>query len=277
MGIKDLSLGRGGDIFRIPVKDLRVSPSDLTRIEFGDLDQLARSLAVNGQREPMTVRVARSVGGVELDYITNGVRRYKAILIANTKYGAKITEVKAVNEPAEVKTDSDRVLLQIRSNEGKPFTALEYGMGFRRLLEAGYTVSKIAEASAHSRTWVTDCLALASDQEAVKNAVKEGKIKPATAKKLRSADPQDRETALLKADLGQKVTGKEVDDAKKEREASRKPSESLVNPLEFDAGAFVEGLRKRGFRGAAERPEYKGNVEIRVNVKEPPFVAVLVL
>jgi ParB-like nuclease domain./KorB domain. len=274
MGIKDLSLGRGGDIFRIPLKKLRIPPADLSRLEFDNsqykISELARSIAEKGQQEPMTVRIAK-VGGEEVAYITNGCRRFMAMIYANEKLDASIDEAKCINEPAGT-TEETRVLLQFQKNDGKPFTQLECGIGFQRLQKAGWSLAKMAAESHKSKTWVADCLALAADPEAIKAAVGAGKIKPATAKKLRTADEQDKQTALLKADMGQKVTGKDVDEAKAERKAHEKPAEAP----RVDAGIIADGLRARGFENAVDVPHKKGNITIRIEQIDPPFIAVLV-
>ena len=273
MGIKDLSLGRGGDIFRIPLKKLRIPPADLSRLEFDNsqykISELARSIAEKGQQEPMTVRIAK-VGGEEVAYITNGCRRYMAMVYANDKLDANITEAKCINEPAGT-TDESRVSLQFQKNDGKPFTALECGIGFQRWQKAGWSLAKMAAESHKSKTWVADCLALAEDPDAIKAAVSSGKIKPATAKKLRSADEQTKQDTLLQADLGQKVTGKAVEEAKAERKAQEKP----VAPEMFHGDIFVEGLLQRGFQKATEWGDKPWQARVSVDTKNPAYTAVL--
>jgi KorB domain. len=195
--------------------------------------------------------------------------------IANKKYGAKITEAVCITEARDIKTEEQRIVLQLAANNGKPLEPIEYGYAFKKLQAAGWSVARLNKEAApgRSRQWIVDCLKLTEDPEAIQQAVKAGKIKAATAKKLRTADPQDKETALLKADLGQKVTGRDVDEAKEQRKAAKKPMESL----KFDAGVFGDGLVSTfGFQKASDVPDYKGNCTIRIDQLDPLFIGVYV-
>jgi hypothetical protein len=271
MGIQEIAVGRAGNMFLVPLSKLRINASDFKRLVFSEIPELARSIAGRGQEMPMTVRVGKE-NDIEVCYITDGCRRFLAMQFANDKLDAKITQAVCKTEPKGT-TEEGRVLLQMASNEGVRFSQLEMGIGFQRLQSAGWSLAKMAEQSHKSKTWVADCLALAADPEAIKDAVKAGKIKPATAKALRSADPQDKATALLQADMGQKVTGRDVKEAKEERkEAQEKPKEQP----KVDAGIIADGLRARGFHNASDDPNKKGNITIRIDQREPPFTAVLV-
>lgn len=270
MGIQEIAVGRAGNMFLVPLSKLRINASDFKRLVFSEIPELARSIAGRGQEMPMTVRVAKD-GNSEVCYITDGCRRFLAMGYANDKLDAKITQAVCKTEPKGT-TDEGRVLLQMASNEGVRFTQLEMGIGFERLQAAGWSLAKMAEQSHKSKTWVADCLALAADPEAIKAAVSAGKIKPATAKKLRSADEQTKQDTLLQADLGQKVTGKSVEEAKAERKAQDKPKDQP----KVDAGIIADGLRARGFQNASDEPNKKGNITIRIDQREPPFTAVLV-
>ncbi len=270
MGIQEIAVGRAGNMFLVPLSKLRINASDFKRLVFSEIPELARSIAGRGQEMPMTVRVAKDDNS-EVCYITDGCRRFLAMQYANDKLDARIAQAVCKTEPKGT-TDEGRVLMQMASNEGVRFTQLEMGIGFQRLQAAGWSLAKMAEQSHKSKTWVADCLALASDPEAIKDAVKAGKIKPATAKALRSANPQDKETALLQVDMGQTVTGRDVKKAKEERKAKDKPKEQP----KVDAGIIADGLRARGFQNASDVPNKKGNITIRIDQTDPPFTAVLV-
>jgi hypothetical protein len=269
MGIQDIASGRAGNMFLVPLSKIRVKPTDFKRLVYTEIPDLARSLAGRGQEMPMTVRVGEE-NGEEVCYITDGCRRYMAMQFANENLGANITHATCKNE-AKGTTDVSRVLMQMACNEGVRFTQLEMGIGFQRMQKAGWSVAKMAEQSHKSKTWVADCLSLAEDPEAIKNAVREGKIKPATAKALRSADPQDRETALLKTDLGQKVTGRDVAEAKEERKAAQKPAE----PTMFHGDAFIAGLLQRGFVKATEWGDKPWSARVSVDTKDPAYTCVV--
>lgn len=270
MGIQGIAAGRAGNMFLIPLAKLRINAGDFKRLVFSEIPELARSIAGRGQEMPMTVRVGKE-NDIEVCYITDGCRRFLAMQFANDKLDAKITQAVCKTEPKGT-TEEGRVLLQMASNEGVRFSQLEMGIGFQRLQKAGWSLAKMAAESHKSKTWVADCVALAADPEAIKAAVSAGKIKPATAKKLRSADEQTKQDTLLQADLGQKVTGKSVEEAKEERRAQGKPKEQP----RVDAGIIADGLRARGFENASDNPDKKGNITIRIDQTDPPFTAVLV-
>lgn len=270
MGIQEIAVGRAGNMFLVPLSKLRINASDFKRLVFSEIPELARSIAGRGQEMPMTVRVAKDDNS-EVCYITDGCRRFLAMQYANDKLDARIAQAVCKTEPKGT-TDEGRVLMQMASNEGVRFTQLEMGIGFQRLQAAGWSLAKMAEQSHKSKTWVADCLALASDPEAIKDAVKAGKIKPATAKALRSADEQTKQDTLLKADLTGKVTGKEVREARQEaKERTEKPKEDSL----FHGDIFVTGLELRGFVKASEWGDKPWQARISVDTKDPAFTAVL--
>jgi hypothetical protein len=70
----------------------------------------------------------------------------------------------------------ESVLHMIGSDQGKAFTPLEQGRGFRRLTRYGMTVNQIAERTGLHRTTIDNGLSLADAPIAVQRLITEGKI-----------------------------------------------------------------------------------------------------
>jgi ParB family chromosome partitioning protein len=251
---------RTGNKHEIPLELLTI-PKDgdgISRNEFGDLESLAISLKNNGQLQPITVRISD-----DTIIVCDGSRRVKAAYLANEKHGANIQTMICCAEKKGTKED-DRIIMKISANNSKEFTQIELGQGFKVLIDKHeWSILRIAASIGKSSTFVRDCIALAEAPEHVKKAVKEKRMKPTTAKKILHSDPKTRETVMLQSDLGKKVTGKDVEQAKEEQK-------------EPDIIAIYEGLLSRGWRKAD--PGFMGpkpNNVIRFNRVNPPFLAIL--
>jgi ParB/RepB/Spo0J family partition protein len=255
MSIDSVSCGRGKSPYLIPLSKLVIPEGENCRKDFGDLNQLAKDLAENGQRIPLVVRMD---GDTAL--ISDGSRRFRAANIANKQYGAKITQLYCFIEDRGT-DEKDRLINQISSNNGKPFEPVELGEACKKLVKLGVTIKDIATKLGRTTQTVRDYLKLAEDPEAVKDLVRQHKIKATTAKKMRKASPLKRETAQLRAELGGQVKGKDLDEDKP-----------------FSMSEFAKGLEKFGFKKASDTVEPGAyNSTIRLDQKDPAFIAMYVL
>jgi ParB/RepB/Spo0J family partition protein len=248
MGIKELSVGRK-DEFVLPLSVLCISPKENVRQDYGDLDQLAKDLSENGQKIPLTVRVDGAHA-----YISDGCRRFKAVEIANKKYGANIKSLRCVNEDKGT-DEKARLFNQLSLNNGKPFEPIEQGIAFQRLVNLGVSIKDISLKIGRTTQTIRNYLELANAPEPVRELVRDKKMKPTTARKMAKATPLKRETARLKAELGTPVKGKDLDEEKP-----------------FSAAAFTKGLEQFGFKKASDVTEPGVfNIQIRIDQKDPPF------
>jgi ParB/RepB/Spo0J family partition protein len=270
MRAKEIALGRQ-DMFQIPIKLLTIIEDEDLRLEIGDdLEELAKDIAARGQLEAIKIRPYNE-GGAEKYAIVSGRRRYRAVLRANKKYldnEHQIEGMKCIFEEKNT-TPDDRIINEVSSNNRtKPFTDLELGYAFKRLRdEFSWSVKRIAESSGRSKPWVINKIELAEAPGNVQDAIKEGKVKPTTAKKIIHSSKKTQETAMLKADFGEKITGKDVE---KLEEAAEKET-----PKEIDISIIIDGLLLRGFQRLSENKDKVFNTVIRIERKDPPLIDVL--
>lgn len=170
------------------------------------IDNLARSIAVNGVRQPLTV----TLDGNDV-FVTDGHCRLLATFRAIEVYGAEIKSIQLVPESRHA-NDAERVLSQITRNAGKPLTVLEQGAVFVKLLGFGWTTSQIAEKVGLGKLRVEQILDLIADaNDGIKGLVASGQVSATTAAtELRNAggDAAAAETVLKAAVVVAKAHGK---------------------------------------------------------------------
>jgi hypothetical protein len=219
------------------------------------LESLALDLAINGQKVPITVRMEGDVA-----FVSDGCRRFKAAEVANRKYSGKIKTLRCVTENKGI-DEKTRIFNQISFNSGKPFETWEIGEACKRLHETHkIPIRDIAQRIGKTDQTVLDYIELANSPEEIRRLMREKKIKPTTARKMAKASPEKRATAGLKADLGGKVTGKDVEEEKP-----------------FSAAAFAKGLEKFGFKKVSENKHATFNISVRIDQKDPAFVGMWIL
>lgn len=190
-GIKGLQSGRS-DTFRLnPYLIVVKQGLNCREINSAEnqahIDTLARSIAVNGVIEPLTVYIEDGI-----PILTNGECRLLGTFRAIEVYGAEVlsvpvkTEVKGAGE-------AERLLTQVVSNSGKPFNAFETGSVYRRFLGLGWSIPKIAEKCATSVSRVNQILELAEAPEEIKNLVLDGKVSATLAWETMKAAPTTAE------------------------------------------------------------------------------------
>lgn len=188
-GIKALASGRS-DTFRVNPLLLAVEDGwnsrDLTTPDNqAHVDELARSIAANGVREPLKAYLS----GDRL-IVTNGHCRLAAVKRAIEVYGAEIMTVPVMTEERYA-NDADRLLTQIVSNSGKPLTTLEQGVVYRRLSALGWTNEQIADRTGKSVTHVIMNLELQAARPEIISMIKDGKVAPTLAWQTMKAAPTE--------------------------------------------------------------------------------------
>ena len=273
MGIEELSVGRKR-AYKISFDHLMVERDEHLRKDYGDLDPLAEDLAKNGQKLPLIVRIQKVVQPDETleerAFVSDGVRRLKAMYLANEKFDGHFTDAFCIAEEKKLDkslTAEERIVLQMSCNSGLPLNQLEHGEGFKRLQKAGWNITRIAEETAKSRAYINDCLRLAEAPEHLKKQVREKKLKPTAAVKALKAGKEATETTMLQTDLaGKGPKGKDIPKGKTE-----KPKDAKTEIVSM--AAFGAGLEAQGFHRITgpDDPKQTGNAEVRLFQKDPPF------
>lgn len=141
-----------------------------TRFDYGNLDELAESIRINGMKEP--AKVQRK--GDEFQLV-NGHRRHRACMMLVEK--GFVPDFMATVIP-ESDTESDILADMVIANDGKPFLPLEEAIMLQRLIEEyQWTQKQVADKIGRSLSHVSNRIALLNADDSVKEAMQNGEIK----------------------------------------------------------------------------------------------------
>jgi len=203
MAVRDMGT-RAADLIRVNLKNITIDPGYNVRQDMGDLDELARQIAENGQCVPGKVRPSEDGKSAIL---VDGHRRYKAIQLANEKHGAKIetflctTEEKGANEES-------RIVDMFMYNTGKALTLLEQAEVVVRLQKYGWAIAKIAKTIGKHKDYIDKLLVLNGSTHSLREAVRKGSVSPTAALMLAGAAAAKQESVLEKIQTATATTPK---------------------------------------------------------------------
>lgn len=213
------------DIYSIDPRNIVVQENFNSRVDFGDIDELANQIQAQGMLNPITVIPFTDEQGAEKYRLVDGERRYRASMLIIER-GGELPKVPALFGAKNL-TEEDMLTQQIMRNEGKPFNEYEYGVAFKKFADMGKTNQQIADMLGIKR-WKVDCfLAHLNRDERVQELLKTGKITGVDVRHIYQATKN--ESAAVKQIL--KL-------AKKSEEKGEK--KISLKDLEFDAAYNVE-------------------------------------
>jgi len=211
------------DIYKIDPRAIVVKEGFNSRIDFGDINELAEQIKAQGILNPITVKPFKLENGEERYELVDGERRYRAITLL-LEQGYAIERVPALFS-SKALSDEDALIQQLLRNEGKPFSEYELGIAYKKFSDMGLSHKEIAEKLGTPR-WKVDCfLAHLNRDERVQQLMKEGKITGVDVRHIYQS-AKDEETAV-KEILGL---------AKKAKKEDKKIS---LKDLDFDASYNV--------------------------------------
>jgi ParB/RepB/Spo0J family partition protein len=121
---------RGEGLVRVPFEKIVVRDGFNLRQDFGDIEQLASSIAKVGLQTPLKVEVLADGKA----YLVDGERRFRAIkFLHENAMGGGLDEIEAIVLNDKKTTEKDRVISMMTSNTGKELNPIEEAEGFRRL------------------------------------------------------------------------------------------------------------------------------------------------
>lgn len=214
------------DLFSIEFKYLKMVDGFNVRYDYGDLNELARSIAENGVKVPL-----RGYKEQGFYFITDGHRRYRAMAILHSQG----IEVRA---PFLVETkdynNEKRTLDLLLTNEGKRLTMLEESEVYARLIGFGWTQTEIHRKTGKSATHISNCVLLMSATTKTKNLIKEGQVSASlvvdSLKENGTKAVEERLGEVIEELGGKKVTRKDV--TKSYREINIKVLDKIYDNLE---------------------------------------------
>ena len=224
------------DIYRIDPRNIVVQPGFNSRVDFGDIDELAEQIRENGVLNPITVIPFKEEDGSEKYRLVDGERRYRATmkLIEN---GFDIPRIPSLFQP-KATTEEEMLIQQLIRNEGKQFNEYELGIAYNKFRKLGYTNAEIAQKLGIKR-WKVDCfLAHLDRDERVQTLLKEGRITGVDVRHIYQA-AKNNEAAAVKQIM--KLVNKAED--KGEKKLSLKDLDMDADyQLQKDTTAVKKGL-----------------------------------
>lgn len=188
------------------------------RNDYGDLEELKASIAVNGVKKPLQ-------GRREGNYfkITDGFRRTKAVQEL-LEEGTDVARVPITLEGRGY-NDEKRIFDMFISNSGKPLTPLEEGHGFLKLQNFGYSQTEIAAKLGKNESHVSNMISLANSPKHIQNELTQGTISASTAVQiLRKTDDENEQKEMVEEGKAtaskkgkKKVAGKDVEKIRKKK------------------------------------------------------------
>lgn len=174
--LRDLGNGRRDAIMldpRIIEIEKDHNPRDYRLKENRDhLDELKASIRERGVLQPLLVRY-EVVSHAAI--LVDGECRLRACLEL-IKEGSQIDAVPTIQVQAG--NETERLVLAITANTGKPLSKWEIGIAFKKLANFGWESSKIAKELGFSERFITEAIELTDAPEDVKNLLSEGAVTP---------------------------------------------------------------------------------------------------
>lgn len=162
------------DIYKIDPRAIVVKEGFNSRLDFGDINELAEQIKAQGILNPITVKPIKGEDGTELYELVDGERRYRATMLL-IEQGYTIERVPALFSSKNL-SEENALIQQLLRNEGKPFSEYELGVAYKKFVDMGLSHKEIAEKLGIPR-WKVDCfLAHLNRDERVQQLMKDGKI-----------------------------------------------------------------------------------------------------
>lgn len=184
---------------------------------YGDLNELAKSIRKNGQIQPGRV-MALSSGSFAMIV---GHRRLEALRIIEDE-DRKECFFKAVVNPNKT-TEVEMLLQSFLTQQEKALEQHEVAELFTRLLNSGMTQVQIAEATGKTPAYISQMISFAKEPDEIKEMVKFGRLTVNNSLKLKSQIPNvpDRIAAVKTA-------------AEKKWDANEKRREDYADNIVYD-------------------------------------------
>ena len=182
------------DIYKISPKDIVVPEGFNSRVNYGDIDELAQQIKEVGVLNPITVQTIETEDGEKYSLI-DGERRYRAVmqLIDN---GENIEHIKAFIIPSNLPKD-ELYVQQAMRNEGKNFSEYEWAILANKMrTECGITnMSEIARRLGKNVVLVFNWLQLLEMPEDFQEMLRTNQIKASVLRKIVQANGGDFDKA----------------------------------------------------------------------------------
>lgn len=188
------------DIFSIDPRNIIVPQGFNSRVNFGNIEELAEQIKTAGMLNPITVQAVKMEDGTEKYNLVDGERRYRAIMFLIEK-GEKIKDkeidyVSAIKVPSNL-SKSELYVQQAMRNEGKNFNEYEWAVLASKLRdECGITnMSEIARMLGKNNGQVVYWFQILELPEKYQALVRDGKLCGPDLRRVLQAHGRDTDKA----------------------------------------------------------------------------------
>jgi ParB/RepB/Spo0J family partition protein len=154
------------------------------RFDFGEIEELAKSLKVNGMLVPIRVKRLTKPEGGKLFELVDGDRRLSAVELLLKKDSDAFPEGIPAIIIDKAQDDLKSLIQMFEANTGKPFLPMEEAAAFKRMRDEGMTIADICKAVGRKQMHVQAMLALLDADPEVQEAVQKGEIGKTEAKDI---------------------------------------------------------------------------------------------
>lgn len=158
------------NLVSLPINLITVVDGFNVREDFGDLKELAHSIAENGIKVPVRGYVENGEY-----FLVDGERRIRASEIAINELGAAELKIPFLIE-AKGTSEEQRIKDMWITNDGKPFTMLERAKAVKRMVDLGDEERNIATKLGKSITYISNLLKLEAVPNKVKKLIQKNKV-----------------------------------------------------------------------------------------------------
>lgn len=225
------------DIFQIDPRNIVVVNGFNSRVDFGDIDELAAQIKEQGVLNPISVQAFKDENGNEKYRLVDGERRYRAVMkLIND--GVEIARIKALIVPKNL-GEEELLIQQALRNEGKKFNEYEWGILAQKLKEkCGLTTIEIAKKLGKNPGVVTYWLQILDMDEETRNLVRDGKLGGSDLRRIITGNKHDEEG--IKQDI---ESLKDLADKKGEKKLSLADLSITSNTIIYkDSKAIQKGI-----------------------------------
>ena len=216
------------DIYSIDPRNIIVTEGFNSRINFGDIDELAAQIKECGLLNPITVQAVKTEDGDKYKLV-DGERRYRAIMKLIDE-GFDIPYVKAMMLPATM-TTVDLYVQQAIRNEGKNFNEYEWAILAQKMMKDGnINANECARRLGKTASHVSYWLQILEWPEDFQELVRTGKLCGADVRRIlqanKTADKKAVDFESARKDVQQ------LEDKAKAREEAKQPVEEKSEQTE---------------------------------------------
>jgi ParB family transcriptional regulator, chromosome partitioning protein len=233
------------DMFAVRPENISVEEGFNIRVDYGDINELAKSIKENGQKMP--IRGVRSDNDPNKYIVIDGHRRFAAIKLA-IEMGAEIEFVDMFLEPKRYNME-ERTMDMLHCNDGLPLRQIELAALFLKMQNVfKWSIEKIIEKSGKSSALVYNLLNLATVPEEIKSLIVKDKISEGTVMAIQKSNKDKDKLKALVLEAVDNATEEAVKTGKAPKKATAKHIKSTNKLMTTDQilDAVVAKIKKDG-------------------------------